>query len=118
GLLVRQAGKEEPWHLPLLHDRQLPLVTVEYLDTQGIGQVGADHHALAIWMRSQDRKRVAMFGSHQGVYIGVARHQRFPWHGQGRATNHWNLHRKAVVPRRAIPVAGRATRLGGSPLRK
>ena len=118
GLLMWQADKEESGHLPLLHHGKQLLIAIKHFGTQGIGQVGANHDSLAVRMRPENGKRVAMLGSHQRVYIGVAGHQGFPWHGQNRTISHWSLHRKAVVPGPAIPVAGRATRLVGSPLRK
>lgn len=118
GLLVSQTGDEEAGHLALLHHRQQLLVAVQHFRAQCVGQVGAHHHCFAIGVRPKNGERVAMLGSHQSIYIGVTRHQGFPWHGQGRAISHWNLHRKAVVPGPSAPVAGRATRSDGSPLRK
>ncbi len=118
GLLMGQSSEEETRYLPLLHHRQQLLVAVQQLHTERVGQVGPYHHSIAVRVRSEHGEGIAMFGSYQGVHIGIAGHQGLPWRGQNRAINHWNLHRKAVVPGPAVPVAGRATRPGGSPLRK
>jgi len=73
GLRVGQPCEKEAGHLPLLHRRQHTTTgAFQHLDAERVGQVGPYHQAVPVRVRTENRKGITVFGTHQRVYIGIA----------------------------------------------
>ena len=89
-LLIGQPGEEKAGHLALLHGRQhSPAAALKHFDAQRIRQVGAHDQPITVRVRAKNGKRVAMFGAHQRIDIGIGWQQVFTGHCHGRTINHW-----------------------------